>query len=400
MGREQDHVVGDDVRPMGSNRTRVPIPRARPRRPHSLRCALTEFGGLGCTRVYSIVGVYIATTTVRPRGVVTTRLATGAIGLVAFWLLTMLVIPTSNWAAGRTYHGQRSVLARLWPVSRPVRHATRKLKCHDCATVREDGRTTDRSCLIDALGLEDVDDLDTSLVIETVDEDGGRRVRIVPTFTDLMGRLLDVFDDRQSLLYAFDSPQLDDATIVEAGSDIDIEFDGQLYVVNEFEISAGEAYNVTGSEGTRFDLYVDDGFGLEQRFGDDFVAAQDGVARVVTYSDIDDDQDCGVIGCLPTGRGDATIRIREAGRQAVPFPQRITGDFGPGDIRVFELEVETAQVVRIDVEGAFVGSDLVDGFLYRIDDDTYDLPAGTYDLVVYNFSGDDSTTYDVVPSSG
>ena len=272
----------------------------------------------------------------------------------------------------------------------------------DCLTLREDGERSERECLLDALALDGADDLDTTLFLDTVEEDGGRRVRIIPTVTDVLGRFLQVFDDRQSLLFATDSPQLDEANIVEPGSDIEIEFDGQLYSVNEFEIEAGEVYNVTGDEGTRFDLFVDDGFGLERRFSDDFRAAEDGVARVVTYSDFDevDDEDCGIAGCFPTGRGDAVIRIRQAGRQTVPFPQRITGDFGPGDVRIFELEVETAQTVRIDVDGDFIGSELVDAFLYRIDDDVYELPAGTYEFVVYNTSGDESTTYDVVPSSG
>ncbi len=273
----------------------------------------------------------------------------------------------------------------------------------DCVTLREDGERPERECLLDALALDGADELDTTLFLDTVDEDGGRRVRIVPTLTDVLGRFLRVFDDRQSLLLATDSPQLDEANTVEPGSDIDIDFDGQLYSVNEFEIVAGEAYNVTGSEGTQFDLHVDDGFGLEQRFSHDFVAAEDGVARVVTYSDFDeadDEENCGIAGCFPTGRGEATIRIRQAGRQSVPFPQRITGDFGPGDARIFELEVETEQTVRIDVQGDFIGSELIDGFLYRVDDDTYELPAGRYEFVVYNTSGDEATTYDVVPSNG
>ena len=55
--------------------------------------------------VYSIVGVggiYIATATIRHRGVVAARLVIGASGLVTFALLAVLAIPTSNWAAGPT----------------------------------------------------------------------------------------------------------------------------------------------------------------------------------------------------------------------------------------------------------------------------------------------------------
>lgn len=271
----------------------------------------------------------------------------------------------------------------------------------DCITLREDGARTDRSCLLDALDFGGADDLDTTLFVDTVSEDGGRRVRIVPTVTDVIGRLLRVFGDRQDLLYAIESPQLDDANTVEPGSDIDIEFDGQLYAVNEFTIEEGEAYNVTATDDTVFEVFVDEGFGLERRFSEDFVAEGDGVARVVTYSEFDDrDEGCALTRCPPSGRGDATIRIRQGGRQTVPFPQRITGEFGPGDVRVFELEVAARQTVRIDVQGDFIGSEFVDGFQYRVDDDVYDLPAGTYELVVFNRSGDDDTSYDIVPSGG
>ena len=78
-----------------------------------------------------------------------------------------------------------------------------------------------------------------------------------------------------------------------------------------------EAYNVTASGDTRFDLFVDEGFGLERRFATDFVADEDGTARVVTYSAIDERGDCGIAGCFPSGQGDATIRIRQAGRQSL-----------------------------------------------------------------------------------
>lgn len=89
----------------------------------------------------------------------------------------------------------------------------------------------------------------------------------------------------------------------------------------------------------------------------------------------------------------------DTGRQTVPFPQRIPGDFGPGDVRIFELDVAASQTVRLDVEGDFIGSELVGGFRYRVDDETDEL-AGTYEFVVYDTSGDESTTYDVMTSSG
>ena len=268
-----------------------------------------------------------------------------------------------------------------------------------CATVRPDDGASDRTCLLESLGI-DRSDVDTSLFLGTVDEDGGRRVRIVPTVTDVLGRFLDVFDDRQTLLYAFDSAQLDSASTVEPGSDVSIEFDGQLYAVNEFAVEAGEAYNVTTSGDTRSDVFVDDGFGMFRPVAGQFVAEEDEMARVVTYSDIAERDDCGAIGCLPSGRGRATVRIRQAARQSVPFPQRVTGDFGPGDVRLFELEIESEQTITLGVTGEGIDWRLVDSFEFSVDDDTFDLPTGTYELVVYNTSGDDDTSYDINPTSG
>lgn len=269
----------------------------------------------------------------------------------------------------------------------------------DCLIVRDNGDIVSDDCLLDVLDLPSGSDLDTTLWLDTVDEDGGHRVRIVPTITDVLGRFLTVVDDRQTLLFVTDSAQLDDANVVEPGSDIEIDFDGQLYAVNEFEIEAGEAYNVTASEGTEFALFVDTEFGsLEPRFGSDFDAEVDGVARVVTYSEIERDRECGVLGCLPNGEGSATLRIRRAGRQTLPFPTRIAGEFGPGDIRVFELEVETQQRVRIDVTGEGIEWRIRDGVEIDGDADTYDFPPGSYEMIVVNTSGDDDTSYEISPT--
>lgn len=64
--------------------------------------------------VYTIVGVggvYIATATLRHRGVIAARLCTGAIGLASFVLLAARVIPISNWAAGPTMASMAFLLA-------------------------------------------------------------------------------------------------------------------------------------------------------------------------------------------------------------------------------------------------------------------------------------------------
>ncbi|MEP4649897.1 MAG: hypothetical protein ABJ314_06930 [Ilumatobacter sp.] len=269
----------------------------------------------------------------------------------------------------------------------------------DCLRVRDNGETVTDECLLDLLDLPTATDLDTTLWLDTVDEDGGRRVRLVPTVTDVLGRFLTVIDDRQTLLFVTDSAQRDDATVVEPGSDIEIDFDGQLYAVNEFPIEEGEVYNVTASEDADIAIFADGEFGsLQPQFGSEFEAEVDGVARVVTYSEIDVDEDCGLLPCLPSGEGSTTLRIRQAGRQALPFPTRITGDFGPGDVRIFELEVEAQQQIRIDVTGEGIEWRIRDDFDLLVDTDTYDFPPGTYELIVVNTSGDDDTSYQISPT--
>ena len=160
-------------------------------------------------------------------------------------------------------------------------------------------------------------------------------------------------------------------------------------------------YNVTADEDTFFDLYVDSEFGgLQQRFGNDFVATVDGVARVVTYSEIDFDRECGALGCLPNGEGQARLQIRQAGRQSLPFPTRIAGDFGPGDIRIFELQVDSPQRVRIDVTGPGIEWRITDDSSIFVDEGIYDFQPGTYEMIVVNTSGDDDTSYEISPTQG
>ena len=105
-----------------------------------------------------------------------------------------------------------------------------------------------------------------------------------------------------------------------------------------------------------------------------------------------------LLGCLPNGEGSATLRIRRAGRQSLPFPTRIAGEFGPGDIRIFELEVDTPQQVRIDVTGDGIEWRIRNDFDVFVDVDTYDFPPGTYEMIVINTSGDVDTTYEISPT--
>jgi hypothetical protein len=123
------------------------------------------------------------------------------------------------------------------------------------------------------------------------------------------------------------------------------------------------------------------------------------MARVVTYSEPDVEGDCEEnFDCRPSGEGSVTLRIREAARQAVSFPTIVSGELGPGDIRIFELDVTQSETVLITVDGASVEWEIPDDFDIYVDFETYALVPGTYDMVVSNSSGDDSTSYEIVPT--
>jgi hypothetical protein len=270
----------------------------------------------------------------------------------------------------------------------------------DCATERYDDGSPIETCLLERFGIEDSNDVDTSLWLDTVTEDGSSRVRIVPTLTDVLGRFVGLFDDRQELLYAVNAAQLDEATTVAPGNDVEIEFDGQLYSVNEFPIEEGEVYNVTVSDDALFDMYVQyDGSSLDYQYSSSFTADTDGMARIVVYSEPDVVGDCAEeYNCRPSGEGSATLRIRQATRQTVSFPTIVSGELGPGDVRIFELDVTESETVLIAVDGASVAWEIPNDFDIYVDFETYALVPGTYEMVVYNTSGDESTAYEIVPT--
>ena len=269
----------------------------------------------------------------------------------------------------------------------------------DCATVREDGRRTSDGCLLDELNLDD-EDIDTTLWVDTVTENGSHRVRLIPTFTDVMRRFVNVVDDRQTALLVAELPYVDNPVDIDVNTDIDIEFDGQLYTVHEFEIQGGEQYYVQATGETQVALWVDDGFGFNQQYSRQFEAFDDGLVRVVTYSDLDtDDEYCDPsLACLPTGEGETTLRIREGARQSVPFPSVLSGELGPSGIRVFELEVAQSEVVEIEVgPDSGVRWNIEDDFDIRLEFGVYEFTPGTYELVIYNSDPESSVEYTITP---
>lgn len=271
----------------------------------------------------------------------------------------------------------------------------------------EDGCFSLRTVELSERGcLEDValfDDVDTTIWLDTVEEGGAHRVRIVPTFLDVIDRFLGV-GEVDEFLYAIDQAFLDDPAEVDVDTDVEITFDGELYVVHEFEIEGGEWYRVASSNPDIVpELYVDDGFGFsEWYFADEpFQAFDDGTVRVVTPSESPDGEiPCDGITCVPSRDGETTLRIRQGVRQSVDFPAIVSGDLGPSDLVVLELEVSSSDAVRIDIEG---GAEFDDRelFVYETDFDSgvYELPPAV-ELPVFNPDATETTTYRIVPSPG
>ena len=265
-----------------------------------------------------------------------------------------------------------------------------------CFVERFDGDDSpNRLCVLEELDAEDTD-VDTTLWLDTANEDGSSRIRIAPTVMDVVGRLLALNQNRQELLSRLGLEWLDQARPIEPGNDVEIEFDGQLYAVHEFDVTAGEHYNVTTDVGEP-DIYLTSTGGVSAEQYESWIYAEtDGTVLVVTHSDTECDE---YEFCLPSGEGTTTLRIRQAESQSIDFPTIVEGELGPGDVRVFELQVAQPETVFISVYGDSVDWSVADSFLINVDFDTYDFESGTYRMMVANTSGTDSTSYEIVPEA-
>ncbi|MEM9040426.1 MAG: hypothetical protein AAGD33_11075 [Actinomycetota bacterium] len=266
--------------------------------------------------------------------------------------------------------------------------------CYWLLTVQLD----ERGCL-DEIQL--FDGADTTIWLDTVREGGAHRVRIVPTFLDVIDRLLAV-GERDEFLYAIEQAHLETPIEITSNSDVEITFDGELYVVHEFPVQADRWYHVAASDPAITPrVYVDDGFGLFREFGDDpFRPFDDGVVRVVTPSAAPNgDPDCDGVFCVPGRTGEVTLRVREGIEQRAEFPTIVSGQLGPSDVVVLRLDVAAPELVRIDVEGS-AEVERGDLFFYETEFDVFDLPAGALEIVVWNPDPDAPAEYRIVPTPG
>ena len=80
---------------------------------------------------------------------------------------------------------------------------------------------------------------------------------------------------------------------------------------------------------------------------------------------------------IPSKLFSTTLRIRQASRQSAPFPTIISGDLGPSDLVVFDLQVDSSETVAISVEGQnsssvsvrFDGFRVFEGDVFDVDGD-------------------------------
>ncbi|MEL6892586.1 MAG: hypothetical protein AAFP84_13375, partial [Actinomycetota bacterium] len=97
-------------------------------------------------------------------------------------------------------------------------------------------------------------DVDDTLWFQTLEEDGGHRVVVLPTLFDMMSRFVGPYD-ADVIRMVSGQAHTDDPTAALIGTPVDIEFAGHRYDVYEFEVSADKAYAIdTG--GHEYEVYV------------------------------------------------------------------------------------------------------------------------------------------------
>lgn len=263
----------------------------------------------------------------------------------------------------------------------------------DCISAQDEFGDRDRLCVLDELPL--TEDVDATIEMLTVNEDGGWRVRLVPTVTDVAARFVPAID-RSTFLYAAGLEWADTATSVAVGSDTDVDLDDVWYAVHEFDASAGQRYRVsTDRDESRLWYRIDEG-SWESTWRRSITPETDTKVRVVTRADVDYDN-CDWL-CLPDDGGSDTIRVRSVPVQTGPFPAVLSGELGPGDEILFTLDVAAAETIQV----AFTADDdiswdFVDGNYGYVADGTYSIEPGTVSIAVWN-DGSSSGPFELSPS--
>lgn len=264
----------------------------------------------------------------------------------------------------------------------------------DCVEVEEayDG-DTDRACVLDDLPTDAV--ISDKVVVDTQEEDGSPRVRLVPAATRILSELVPAFD-RSTLLYVIGAEFADDATPISTDGPIDVDFDGAMFQVLEFPVADEVDYTVeVDGDYDDYELYFQDVDGL---WGDAWSVDADersGTARLVVWSEPDWDE-CDVW-CLPEGRGSATVWINDVQHAATDFPAVVSGRLGPYDAIVLDLNVTGYETVSLSLTGGDV-SYYVECCDYTTDGNVVELVPGQLSIEVWNNS-DQPVDFTLTPTA-
>ncbi len=237
-------------------------------------------------------------------------------------------------------------------------------------------------------------DVDDTIWFQTVEEDGGYRVVVLPTMFDMMSRFIGPYD-AETIRWALDLAHEDNPIPARIDEQIAIDFDGRRYAVYEFELEANAVYDVVVDEGTGYDVftdYGDDTFSKWWGWSDQIEAFDQTTLRVVVHSDVA--SDCRGFECVPNGEGMTSLTLTETetlddgwNDELGPEVREETDDWLDDDAD--EVGVEDAAEFetwdpRVDNQLIWDTVELDGTTSY-----TLQLPAGVYELWASTWNGDD-----------
>lgn len=224
-------------------------------------------------------------------------------------------------------------------------------------------------------------EVDDTLWFQTVEEDGGHRVVVLPTMFDVMSRFVGPYD-ADTIRWVFDIAHEDDPQAAAVGAQIDIDFDGRRYVVYEYELETAGLYSVELTGDNDYEVFTS--YGDEDRFSKAWLwdgrieAYEPSTVRLVVDSDVADN--CRGFECVPSGDGTTSLTLAlDDGWDSGTWDDETVGDDDWAVDENFEpLDPRTSNALvweTIDIAGPTVF--------------TVDLPAGSFDAGTSTWTGDD-----------
>lgn len=227
-------------------------------------------------------------------------------------------------------------------------------------------------------------DVDDTLWFQTVEEDGGYRVVLLPTVFDMMSRFVGPYD-ADTMRWALDFAHEDDPQPAAVEEQIDIDFDGRRYVVYEFELNGDSVYTIDVAGGTGYDVFLSDGdddrFHRWWGWGEQIETYEATTARVVVDSDVV--TNCRAFECVPTGDGTTSLTVSETDR--IADDSTLPEEWGEDDWVVEDGEEAAQEWPDPRLADALVWN------MVEIDGPTVasvDLPAGVFDSWTSSWGSD------------